>query len=292
MVLGAIFVPALPLITAVCSLRLIPTWALLRSLVDPVPSSRVLCSLCSRCCLCPHTVHGAGEAGAGTPGPAAQEADHRRVHPWLDGVCAGPGAVRHPALRGARRLPAARELPKTQARSEGLDVVYLYERAFCELRLSWTVAFLWNIFLKRSKMSIACTPALTFPHCVWGRSGRMGPFFCWKGRRWAAFSSYLNISMCRFSRHKWQQKIIHVTQWERWVWFARIRQQKLEAHERCSNAGLRCVVGMESFADCCNFYSQVPVQIALPQQKSMLPWGDGVFAVHSPCKPTAVIVVV
>ncbi|XP_023798889.1 protein ENL isoform X2 [Cyanistes caeruleus] len=43
MVLGAIFVSALPLITAVCSLRLIPTWGLLCSRVDPAPSSTVLC---------------------------------------------------------------------------------------------------------------------------------------------------------------------------------------------------------------------------------------------------------
>lgn len=90
------------------------------SAASPVPPSTVLCCLCSPSCLCPHAVHGAGEAGAGAPGPAAQEADHGGVHPWLDGVRARPGAVRHPALRGARRLPAARELPKTQARSEGV----------------------------------------------------------------------------------------------------------------------------------------------------------------------------
>lgn len=82
--------------------------------------------------LCPLAVHGAGEAGAGAPGPAAQEADHGGLHPRLDGVRAGPGAVRHPALRGARRLPPARELPETQARSEGLRGVRLYQRAFRE----------------------------------------------------------------------------------------------------------------------------------------------------------------
>lgn len=221
--------------------------------VFPLPPSTVLCCLCSRSCLCPHAVHGAGEAGAGAPGPAAQEADHGRVHPRLDGVRARPGAVRHPALRGARRLPPARELPKTQARSEGVGRGLSLWKSILQVVVVLNCRFSVKCLLKEERNVHCVHSALTFPHCVWGRSGRMGPFFCWKGRRWAAFSSYLSISMCRFSRHKWQQKIIHVTQWERWVWFVRIRQEKLEARERCFNTGLRCVLGMESFADSCNF---------------------------------------
>lgn len=102
----------------------------------------VFVSLCSQPSLCPPAVHGAGEAGAGAPGPAAQEADHGGLHPRLDGIRAGPGAVRHPALRGARRLPPARELPQAQARSEGLRGVCVYERAFWESRLCGAVTLL------------------------------------------------------------------------------------------------------------------------------------------------------
>lgn len=151
-------------------------------------------------------MHGSSETGAGAPSPTAEEAHDRRVHPWLDGVRPRPGAVRHPAFCGKGGFPATWELPKTQARW----VCFwrwsirssLYERASCELRLSWTVSLLWNIFLKRSKMYIACAWALTFTVVVWGRSGRMGPFFWWKGWRWDAFSSYLTISACRFSRQR------------------------------------------------------------------------------------------
>lgn len=74
------------------------------------------CVVCLRSDLCPQTVHGSSQIGAGAPSPAAEEAHNRGVHPWLDGVCARPGAVWHPALRGEGGLQAAWELPETQAR--------------------------------------------------------------------------------------------------------------------------------------------------------------------------------
>lgn len=64
----------------------------------------------------PHSVHSAGEAGAGPPSSAEEESDIGRLHPRLDGFCQRARDRRHPALCREGRLPLARQLPQTQER--------------------------------------------------------------------------------------------------------------------------------------------------------------------------------